>query len=613
MTSLVEPPAIAGQRETDCPDAETEVAWLRGESGTAPAPSVLGVPRVPAQRVPSVLDAEQGLVYPPNDTELYAYLGPQRRWVQWLMSVAFILAASSLARFAGNSWFLWPLYAVLGLNVLGMVVSALSGWNRREFGARAHWDTVNAWLDSTTDVPGVDVFLPTCGEDLTVLRNTYTHVSAMEWEGAIHVWVLDDADRPEVADLAAEFGFPYIVRPDRGHMKKAGNLQHAFGLSEAEFVVIFDADFCPRPDYLMHLVPYMQDESVGIVQSPQYFSTTDSMSWLERTAGATQELFYRWVQPSRNALEAAICVGTCAVYRRRALESIGGFAQIEHSEDVHTGIFLLRAGHRTKYVPIVVAKGLCPEQLSGFLNQQYRWCNGSITLLNTGEAQRHPLTFRQRFCFAAGFLYYITTAVNVFAIHVPGLIMAAVYPHEVRPSHFVPFFAGLWVYFALMPRVSTAKWRFEVLRTQMAYSFCHALAIVHKLSGRTKAWVATGSVGKAGSLARTISLIGAVTISLTVGLTWVFVIRDVYLWGMADYWAMVIFLSLYSYIAAPLLVEFLRVLGVLPDRRERSAVSRRTPAGEHKLTRVEFAAITAVLLLGAIVASGAIDSALPWV
>jgi cellulose synthase (UDP-forming) len=64
------------------------------------------------------------------------------------------------------------------------------------------------------------------------------------------------------------------------------------------------------------------------------------MSWLQRGAGATQELFYRWIQPSRDRAGAPICVGTCAVYRLAALASVGGFAQIEHSEDVHTGILL---------------------------------------------------------------------------------------------------------------------------------------------------------------------------------------------------------------------------------------------------------------------------------
>ena len=58
-------------------------------------------------------------------------------------------------------------------------------------------------------VPSIDVFLPTYGEDVAVLRNTYTHVKAMEWAGRVEVHVLDDGDRGEVRDLAAQFGFDY--------------------------------------------------------------------------------------------------------------------------------------------------------------------------------------------------------------------------------------------------------------------------------------------------------------------------------------------------------------------------------------------------------------------
>src|SRR5581483_5663598 len=144
-------------------------------------------------------------------------------------------------------------------------------------------------------------------------------------------------------------------------------LAQGFGHSDGDFVVIFDADFCPRADFLEHLVPYFDDENVGIVQSPQCFDTTTEMNWLQRTAGATQELFYRWVQPSRDRAGAPICVGTNAIYRRIALDEVGGFAQIEHSEDVHTGIALLRGGYDTRYVPVRVAKGLCPDDLAAFM------------------------------------------------------------------------------------------------------------------------------------------------------------------------------------------------------------------------------------------------------
>ena len=561
---------------------------------------------------------EDGPVSPPTDKEVYTYLGPQRRWIQICMTCAFLLAGVSLFKFSLNSAWMWPMLVVLAINVGGAILSALSGWNRRKINAESHRSKITEWVLDNPIGPSVDVFLPTCGEDMSILLNTYRHVSAMNWSGDLRIYVLDDGDRPEVEVAARSFGFDYVVRPNRGHMKKAGNLQYAYTQTRGEFIVIFDADFCPRPDYLEHLMPYTADSGVGIVQSPQYFSTTDAMGWLERTAGATQELFYRWVQPSRDYTGAPICVGTCAVYRRAALDTTGGFAQIEHSEDVHTGIFLLRAGFRTQYVPIVVARGLCPSELAGFLNQQYRWCNGSITLLRSGHAQRHPLSLRQRMCFWAGFMYYITTAVNVFTIHVPGIVMAIWYSSEVRASHFVPFMAGAWVYFVLLPYTSKSKWRFEVMRTQMAYSFCHALAIVHKLTGRTKGWVATGAVGKSSSLARSISIIGSVTIVANLVVCWGAWFYDVHRYGFHNFWAMGLFQAGYTYLALPLLFAFLGVLGVVKSgprvkpQEELSGEPTGHDVDTNRITTYEALAYTLLIAFVTVLATGYFDLMIPW-
>ena len=517
------------------------------------------------------------LVSPPSDDEVYCYMGWQLRAVPVLLIVAYGLAAWSMVRFTlAAVTVLWPMFIVLGLNAFGTVLSMLTSFNNRRVTAKRHRRLVEGWSPAGR-VPSIDVFLPTLGEDLAVLANTYTYVGQMEWPGEVNVFVLDDGDRAEVAELAAQFSFHYVVRPNLGYMKKAGNLQYAFTISGGDHIVILDADFCPRADFLAHLVPYMDDPSVGIVQSPQYFDTTEEQNWIERTAGATQELFYRWILPSRDRFNAAVCVGTCALYRRRALRAAGGFAQIEHSEDIHTGLFLMRAGYHTRYVPAVVSRGLCPSDMAGFLNQQYRWCNGSLIRLDNdylaGRGVR--MTMRQRLCFWAGLMYYITTAVNVVVLYVPGLIMATVFPDQVQPTQFVPFLLGLWVYLVLLPWVSKGRWRFEVLRLQMAYSFAHLLAVVHKLRGRTAGWTPTGAVHGANALARKISAVGAVAIALMLPPFWAAVIWDIDRFGPRRFWLMAMFVCLYTYLALPLFVQFVKVLA-----QRRATVPSGAPARE---------------------------------
>nr|WP_307848042.1 cellulose synthase catalytic subunit [Gordonia sp. SCSIO 19800] len=479
------------------------------------------------------------------------------RWVQLVLIAAFVLVSISLAAFATTHVWLSPVLIVLLANVIGNALSLVTGMNRRRITWRSHQGRVSNWRPVDRTYPSVDVFLPTCGESIAILRNTYQHIAALRWRGPLNVYVLDDAARGEVHELAAEFGFTYVVRPDRGHLRKAGNLRYACTISRGELIVIFDADFCPRYDFLAHLVPYLDDPQVAIVQSPQCFSTTETMNWIQRTAGATQEFFYRWVLPSRDRIGAANCVGTSAVYRRQALDRVGGFAAIEHSEDLHTGRLVQQAGYSIRYVPVVLSRGLCPSDLAGFLNQQYRWCQGTLSRVPSAHSER---TLRQRIADWAGVFYYLTTAMNVFLLFLPGVIMAAFYPEDVRPEQLVPFLLGLWVYVVLFPLVSRTRWRFEVLRIQMAYSFAHVIAIWHKLIGREIGWVPTGAIGKSNSLARSISALGAITLGTSLPVFWVFIIRDVMQYGLGQFWMMVGLVMAYTYLALPLFVEFIRIL-----------------------------------------------------
>lgn len=90
-----------------------------------------------------------------------------------------------------------------------------------------------------------------------------------------------------------------VRRPNRPELKKAGNLRYAFAQTSSEILAIFDADFCPRPDFLSETVPYFMDPSIGIVQTPQYFRWRKEQTWVEQGAGVSQELFYRMVQVRR--------------------------------------------------------------------------------------------------------------------------------------------------------------------------------------------------------------------------------------------------------------------------------------------------------------------------
>lgn len=507
---------------------------------------------------------------PPTDSEKWRYLERgQSRWLFILQVAVFLGVGLSLAGFARNSYATLVIVIPLALFLVELLLSLRTSTFARRITPESHRDRVATWQPA--EHPSVDVFLPSAGEPTELLANTFTHVSRLLWPGHVEVYVLDDSGRQEVRRLAEDLGFRYLTRTDRS-FKKAGNLQHGFTHSHGDLIVIFDADFVPRTDFLLELAPYLDDEQVAIVQSPQYFSTTEEMGWVERSAGATQELFYRMIQPSRDAVGAAICVGTSAVYRRSSLEQIGGFPLISHSEDLYTGIRLGDAGFRLVYVPAVLSRGVCPADLSSFATQQYRWCEGSMALVGEPEFHVEPtMSVRHRLSFWSGFLYYVSTAISVFLVPIPLVVMALAYGDQVQAAHALPLTGALAMWFLVYPLVFSGRWRIEVLRIHAVSGFAHAVCIGDLLRGRTAEWVPTNMASRKSSpLAQRILwlIVGYVTVSqlaVVAALSW-----GVAVHGIANFWAMVGLAAVNAYVLWPLALNGAKALSLRTSRGRQS-------------------------------------------
>jgi cellulose synthase (UDP-forming) len=236
-----------------------------------------------------------------------------------------------------------------------------------------------------------------------------------------------------------------------------------------------------------------QDPKLGIVQSPQFFRVLDQQNWIERGAAAVQELFYRAVQASRQAVEGSICVGTCAVYRRAALDDIGGTALIEHSEDVHTGFDLRSRGWGLRYVPIALSTGVCPDTIGAFQNQQYRWCMGSMSLMGSKKFWGTKMRPATRMCYFSGFIYYIETALLTLVTPLIPLTLMLAVPDTLRVQ-------GMWlvlpslVYVAVIfPIWHRNPYRLEAWSTRVMYGWAHLFAIWDLLRGRPMGWQPTGA------------------------------------------------------------------------------------------------------------------------
>jgi cellulose synthase (UDP-forming) len=368
------------------------------------------------------------------------------------------------------------------------------------FSAKKHQQKVKSyWQDIGTKYPSVDVLLPICGEEIEILKETWEGVKNIDYaKNKLKVYVLDDGNDPENKKLAKKFGFKYLTRGGVSEFKKAGNIAFGLAKSKGEKFLILDADFVPRPEILKELIPYFDSPDVGIVQSPQYFDTNiDHYKKSDLAYGAAyqQEDFYRFIQPAKAVFNATICVGSNAVYDRKSIQKIGGFPKKDHSEDIQTSIAMQKQGILLNYVPVILAEGLCPDDLQKYLAQQQRWAMGSLEFLIDKNFWLSNLNFMQKMAYLNGILFYL------------------LYTFE-KPMWFIPLYVlifkdntvdwfGFWIFlpfliynFFLVPSFRLQKEKLGASKIKHLLSFIYFYTVINFLFKGGVKWETSGSKQK---------------------------------------------------------------------------------------------------------------------
>lgn len=298
-------------------------------------------------------------------------------------------------------------------------------------------------------IPGrsVDVFIPTFNEPVELLRETV--LCAVNMKYPHKTYILDDGQRPEVRQLADEFGCGYLTRPNRDHAK-AGNLNNALAQTGGEFIVTLDADHVAAPELIEETIGFFVDSSIAAVQGTQDFYNLDSfqhrINWEQRAGWQQQELFFSVIQPGKDRHNATFYCGSPGILRRKALENIGGFPTGTITEDMHTSLRLQKDGWRVLYFNRTLARGLAPQTFTGFATQWQRWGHGAMQVLRAENPFfTRKLSIAQKLCYMSSFYFYWMSWVKTFFVLTPIIaLMLAVFPLVTDPvsyaSYFLPYF-----------------------------------------------------------------------------------------------------------------------------------------------------------------------------
>ena len=368
---------------------------------------------------------------------------------QTLVIVVFIVAATW--------YFAWRL-STLNANAMAfsvaLLVAELFGLLTAFLHVFMTWRLADRQILAPRVGHAVDVFITTLNEPAELVRKTILAARNMAY--AHETWLLDDGNRPEMATLATELGVRYLARSDRMHAK-AGNLNHALARTKGEFIAVFDADHAPHPHFLMRTLGYFRDEAVAFVQTPQDFYNLDSYQHRrdkdERCLWTEQSLFFRVIQRGKDYWNAAFFCGSCAVLRRSALESIGGFAVGTVTEDLHTSLRLHKKGFKSVYHAEPLAFGLAPSSMAPFLRQRIRWGQGAMQVWRQeGVLFARGLSLAQRLNYCASMSTYLDGWQKAFFYVAPAVVLlTGIMPIDAPGAdfllHFIPYYVlTFWVF-----------------------------------------------------------------------------------------------------------------------------------------------------------------------
>jgi cellulose synthase (UDP-forming) len=389
-----------------------------------------------------------------------------------------------------------PLFVLLVIAELFNVTQALGFWwtcaRRRRSRPIPPHDT------SAT----VDVFIPVYNEPVEVVEPTVAAATALRG-ASVRVALLDDGDSPEMEALANRHGARYVTRPVH-EGAKAGNINHALGHTDAEFVVVFDCDHVPSPEFLERTLGHFTDPDVAFVQTPQYYANADANG----TAGASwaqQALFFGPIAKGKDAHDAMFCCGTNVAFRRSALEEVGGFPVRSLTEDFELSIELHERGWRSVYVPEVLAAGLGPEDMASYVSQQHRWARGCLSAIPRVLRAQLPVRLKAHYLLSSMFFLSGWTFLVYMSLPVIRILTGAQPVAGATADQYLLFFGP---YFGLalltLALLGGGRYRFDAYALAFASFWIHVHASLKALLRRPGTFVVTPKQGEVGRQPRAV-------------------------------------------------------------------------------------------------------------
>lgn len=274
------------------------------------------------------------------------------------------------------------LYAILVL-VIAMIIHTV--WSclaqRRKGFFKTRFESNSSNIPKISYFPSVDIFVAIHNEE-KVITNTIENLLSLDYANFL-IYLINDHSSDSTKDILDKYQSNYpdkikaLHRLDNTNAGKAAALNYGFQHSSGELIAVFDADAKVEPDFLLKMVPYLDDASTCAVQSQKRVSNP-GVNYLTKL----QENEYcldNYFQCGRDVIEGNVELrGNGQIVKREALEKVGLWNEETLTDDLELSTRFTVNGFVIRFCPEAITYEQAPINFRSLLLQRLRWAEGSL-------------------------------------------------------------------------------------------------------------------------------------------------------------------------------------------------------------------------------------------
>lgn len=231
-------------------------------------------------------------------------------------------------------------------------------------------------------LPPVSVLIPAYNEG-KVLDRAIVSVLSLDYPD-FEVVVIDDGSSDDTLERAARWegrhGGCKVRVVTQANAGKAAALNAGIQAARHPFLLCMDADSALEPQTLQRAIHHFADPSVAAVAGN--VKVENRGGFLTRLQALEYIEGLNLLRRAQGFLAAVnIVPGPVGVFRREALEEVGGYESDTFAEDADLTLKLMTAGWRIEYEDEAVAWTEAPVRWMDLTQQRYRWTRGILQAL----------------------------------------------------------------------------------------------------------------------------------------------------------------------------------------------------------------------------------------